>query len=225
MQSPLPYAPPLPWHRSRKAQRTVIGLLILAAITCSAVWAFRFAQQLRFLHQQHRWMRYTMQADRIILAAGDAAMPLLNDPDYFHPTRSWDGHRFTDAVRNPNKLAADPYWGSLPLIFLHQRRAPDGGDRLISVFPTLDRTKDYSLLAEAEVPANAQPGSRPSLCKAMGISGEYRFEAPMNLKVFAGQPDPADESHFTIRFDLDGKFNIIDGWLMPDDTVKLEPRK
>lgn len=43
-------------------------------------------------------------------------------------------------------------------------------------------------------------------------------------RFFAGQPDPNDESHFTIDYEVDGIRNTIDGWLLDDDTVKLEPR-
>jgi hypothetical protein len=36
---------------------------------------------------------------------------------------------------------------------------------------------------------------------------------PPLLHLFAGQPDPADESHFTIDYEVDGDRGTIDGWL------------
>ncbi len=42
--------------------------------------------------------------------------------------------------------------------------------------------------------------------------------------MFAGQPDPADASHFTIKYEIDHGPGTIDGWLQPDDTVKLQIR-
>ena len=44
------------------------------------------------------------------------------------------------------------------------------------------------------------------------------------LRIFSGQPDPKDESHFTIDYELDGNPDVIDGWLLRDQTVVLQPR-
>jgi hypothetical protein len=43
------------------------------------------------------------------------------------------------------------------------------------------------------------------------------------LRFFAGQADPADASHFTIPYQLDGRDGTIDGWLK-DEGVLLQPR-
>ena len=43
------------------------------------------------------------------------------------------------------------------------------------------------------------------------------------VRFFAGQPDPDDASHFTIRYQADGREGIIDGW-MKDDGLHLRPR-
>jgi hypothetical protein len=45
------------------------------------------------------------------------------------------------------------------------------------------------------------------------------------FRVFAGQPDPRNASHFTIGYEVDGKPGTIDGWLLKDLTVVLEPRE
>ena len=44
------------------------------------------------------------------------------------------------------------------------------------------------------------------------------------MRIFSGQPDPKDESHFTISYELDGNPGVIDGWLLRDQTVALQPR-
>ena len=33
------------------------------------------------------------------------------------------------------------------------------------------------------------------------------------LRLYAGQPDPDDASHFTIGYDVDGELGVIEGWL------------
>jgi hypothetical protein len=48
---------------------------------------------------------------------------------------------------------------------------------------------------------------------------------PINqLRMLGGAPDPADASHFTIQFELDGQPGVIDGWLR-DDSLMLTPRQ
>ena len=42
------------------------------------------------------------------------------------------------------------------------------------------------------------------------------------LRLFAGQADPADESHFTIDYEVDGDRGTIDGWLR-DTPDEREP--
>jgi len=41
---------------------------------------------------------------------------------------------------------------------------------------------------------------------------------------FAGQPDPADPSHFTLGYEVNEVPGTIDGWLCDDETVLLRPR-
>jgi hypothetical protein len=43
------------------------------------------------------------------------------------------------------------------------------------------------------------------------------------LRIFAGQPDPADASRFTIPYRLDGRDGVIEGRLK-DDGIELRPR-
>ena len=52
------------------------------------------------------------------------------------------------------------------------------------------------------------------------------FDLPPDqpLKLYAGQPDPNDRTHFTIRYEAAGQEGIIDGWLKDDDTVRLVVR-
>ena len=54
--------------------------------------------------------------------------------------------------------------------------------------------------------------------------GTLTIQYRKQLRVFAGQPDPADASHFTFDYVLDGTPGTIDGWLKPDNSVRLVPR-
>jgi hypothetical protein len=56
-------------------------------------------------------------------------------------------------------------------------------------------------------------------------TGKVQTEASNVFRLFAGQADPKDASHFTITYELDDQPGIIDGWLLNDETVALEPRR
>jgi hypothetical protein len=47
---------------------------------------------------------------------------------------------------------------------------------------------------------------------------------PQAAIVHAGQPDPADGSHFTLRLVIKSHEQILDGWLRDDERVVIEPR-
>jgi hypothetical protein len=47
---------------------------------------------------------------------------------------------------------------------------------------------------------------------------------PPNVRIFAGQPDPADASHFTIRYQMWGREDIIDGRIDDQEQVSFRPR-
>jgi hypothetical protein len=44
------------------------------------------------------------------------------------------------------------------------------------------------------------------------------------LRIYAGQPDPEDASHFTIAYVLDGRPGTIDGWVR-NNGLELRPRE
>jgi hypothetical protein len=52
----------------------------------------------------------------------------------------------------------------------------------------------------------------------------FQLSIDKPLKLYAGQPDPKDASHFTIRYTAGEEEGFIDGWLQDDDTVKLKQR-
>ena len=62
---------------------------------------------------------------------------------------------------------------------------------------------------------NSSAGAPPPAARPLDYGNILRF--------FPGQPDPADRSHFTIAYQLDGKDGTIDGWLK-DEGVILRPR-
>ena len=54
-----------------------------------------------------------------------------------------------------------------------------------------------------------------------GQAERFRIESPQAFRFYAGQPDPADPSHFTIDYDLNGKRGTLDGRLKPNGRLEF----
>jgi hypothetical protein len=70
----------------------------------------------------------------------------------------------------------------------------------------------------AQLPAHWAAATQP------GNPGQLTVQYSDQLRLYAGQIDPADPSHFTIAYDLDGQTSVIDGWLKADGSVVLQPK-
>jgi hypothetical protein len=182
--------------------------LLIAAATCAAIWLWRFVPQLRLLYYQHQCLNYSPTSMDVAFDAKRGAV---------QPPACWIAMGF-----NPRSTC----------VFLHARRAKGCDTRLVQVamFSNTGQWGIARLLdARAFILVTSEPHSRLSIAQ---LQSSERLSLPVvpntepdTLRLFAGQADPADESHFTIRYELNGQPGLIDGWLMPDDTVKLEPRE
>jgi hypothetical protein len=47
---------------------------------------------------------------------------------------------------------------------------------------------------------------------------------PPQVRIYAGQVDPADASHFTIRYEMWGQTDVLDGRLDNNDGITLRQR-
>ncbi|MDB5334045.1 MAG: hypothetical protein JWP03_5196 [Phycisphaerales bacterium] len=110
-------------------------------------------------------------------------------------------------------------------VFAHGRHYPNGPNRLVEVcFSATEfvvgTDKPFAVIV-AEVPS-----------ALFRISEHWENPHPLSfilppsepLKLFAGQADAADESHFTIAYSTPAGRGTIDGWLQPDDTVRMQVR-
>lgn len=114
----------------------------------------------------------------------------------------------------------------LPIAFMHERHSPSHHRRLVVVQIFGDR---YALLFMRA--AAFDPGAIFAPPKRLrGVVGVVQApsgptprqaQVAMDFKVFAGQPDPKDESRFTIDYEIDGKRHFIDGRLQDDDSIQF----
>jgi len=128
-----------------------------------------------------------------------------------------------------------PGSSSFPLnniVFLHGRQSAAGHVRLVAVNYFAGSGSFESLIFQL-----APWGGHPT--RVYPSSVEHRGDAhildksladftasPQSdlTRIYEGQPDEADQSHFTIEYKIGEKAGLIDGWLGDDEVVVLKPR-
>lgn len=106
------------------------------------------------------------------------------------------------------------------IVFQHRRVRPDGTPRIVQVQVNNEGLHRLTAFQYRSKPLRSIWGIRSDLVVHYGwLSGWSVVDT-----LFAGQPDAQDESHFTMSYECDRQRGTIDGWLMNDDTVKLEVR-
>ena len=119
--------------------------------------------------------------------------------------------------------------------FLHERLAANGTPRIIDTHVKFDGSNlEYSKHSESFRRAPIQIFSRSTSIDGVFTRRGQPAEAlnmPINcgnIRIYAGQPDPVDHSHFTMKYEIDNfpgtLYGTIDGWLQNDDTVKMQFR-
>lgn len=179
-------------------------------------------------------MAYTSPPGRVVYEEEPAsAKALLASPDYaaaefneqFAGYRPWSWQEFRFIATDADGL-----------VFSHERTAPAGTRRLVIV----------EVAVAPPVPPQAGPlrqelrllnyvirpgsfGEVPEVAnnQAFGWTVQkFSALAPADrVRLFAGQPDAADPTHFTIGYAVNGVPGTIDGWLGDDERVKLQVRK
>jgi hypothetical protein len=114
-------------------------------------------------------------------------------------------------------------WGTL---FLHERATPQAKRKLLVGVDIAgwSRGGPVVLFARVRTIAPAAPIRLPRQAKVDHPSVVLATtDSP--LRLFAGQADPNDASHFTIDYAFGDAKGVVDGWLKEDGSVLLEKRE
>lgn len=137
------------------------------------------------------------------------------------------GHRAPAFVALPTLIPSATMFGAG--VFLHARRDPAGRQRLVIVQAILRESglpgRTPELYVGTYIPAGWRPGGRirgSSSWRSVRPFEDFEDDTPVRL--YAGQPDPADPSHFTIRYSRAGRGGTLHGYLGDDGRVTLEAR-
>jgi hypothetical protein len=233
----------LPWRRI-----IVIGVLVIAALVLSPMvmhFSERWKRRSPFLSIQKQCMNLSFPPTQVayeedhqqaqILSGGKTSGQGWRAP----PSESGGALYF---YLQPDLIADYHDWDAsgpvmdyfTSFLFLHARQAKGGPERLVHV----GVNQIFSLRAVGEgklSPGKAEeqhvldwqvirPGTlfSPAANVASGSWGNNTLEInmPKPLRLYAGQPDPADASHFTINaVTANGGTLIIDGYLQTNDQI------
>jgi hypothetical protein len=121
------------------------------------------------------------------------------------------------------------------VLFLHERTSPAGARRLVVVLSDFMADTSpkfitgYDVEGFAHAPATwSHPPSEDVCFWSIDVLDSVSPTSP-RVRVYAGQPDPSNASHFTIRFEVDGVQRTVDGYLQDgpvagSTAVVLTPR-
>jgi hypothetical protein len=151
---------------------------------------------------------------------------------YLDPVELHQLNQFIQPNFYPGVLNLDPF----PyFLFLHARQAKGGPERLVHI----GVSRLFSIRGGADGPLSpgrsaerevlqwevVQPGTlfKPSTHLKSGSWGDatLQINMPKPLRLYAGQIDPVDESHFFITGGTPRGPVQIDGWLQNDDTIQF----
>jgi len=206
MDRHIDYAPALPRYR-RKAVRRALAPVLLVAVVLPLGWKAGppTLQRVRLLYWQRQAMNYTLPPDQVVYDEATGVISFAKPWEHFYQLFS-----------PPGRILA----GTL---FLHERRNSRGQACLVAVeeFMLVWRTPEIRVCV-------IRPGG--AFTRPIQVTDELQFLGLRSMpsdrvRCYAGQPDPADPSHFTVKCQVKDRSIAVDGWLQDDDTVKLERRR
>ncbi len=216
--NPLAYSPAPP-----KFRRRLVRLLLIIFFIVGSVLIWRWNKPLiahtRLIFWQRSSAKCMFPTDAVLASdefpSKSVAAPI---PSF------WTSYEAQCTSPTPLRAVSPRF--SNTLLFLHERRSPAGHTRIVGVRCYLTYLSSASVIQSLE-PIVVEPiswfslSSRPVI-HAGGYPGGYPVDAI--VRVYAGQPDPTDASHFTIGNTVDGRPGLVDGWLTDNDTLKLKVR-
>jgi hypothetical protein len=227
---PLAYAPPAAWHERPTARRAFRWGFVAGVVAVAMLLTWATARRAFMLHHQKSAMNFVAPPDAVAFTndPAESAKLLASGTDYVPGIGARGAAMLSIApLRRLSEIEDEQY--AFGYAFAHARRAEGGSNRLVKVcLPFVHAGGTPTLYLEPRLrPIFTMLGSNEGL-RSMDLTGRdalrVRLHPADRFRLFAGRPDPVDEAHFTFRYELNDEPGTIDGYLMPDDSVKIEPR-
>lgn len=223
----LEYAPAAPIRRRKRVRRIATVCVLLALSLAAWRWGPGGWRTARVLYHQRTCMRYTASPEQVVFDTDPTRVAqLAADPNfvvaggcaYRKPPDDWAAI-YTSRM-TPRPSAA---------IFLHALQR-GGMTRLVEVERVVGKNQspyfiiDYDVEAHVLTPATIKQPRATEVLNGSELDVLDSVGPKNDIRIFAGQIDPADPSHFTVRFESRGKTKMADGYLQPDSTLRMAVR-
>jgi hypothetical protein len=227
--SRLDYAPtPKPggWRMIRRAMLLIllVGLPVLAVRRGPSI-----ARKANFLYHQHGCLRYNATPDEVVFdsdpvrvaaLAGDPNFVIVGGCAFRKPPSDWAA--FSSSLGVGNYVSFTPPRG-LSVLFLHEREV-NGVRYLIMVERTFGAGQSPYFIPGYDIETcTIDPATLrfPARKIPFGFTFDVKDGGGphTNIRIYAGQIDPADDSRFTIRFEFRGKSGVVEGRVGSDGHV------
>jgi hypothetical protein len=196
---------PPPWYSRRLLRLAVLTSIVIASVFAGQRWLPPLWDSMQTFYWRRQAMAYTTSPNSVIYWQANGAV----SPE--------------DVCVPKAREMLEGYEGLWANVFLHSRSRPSGGQRLVIV--DLADTNFFGLQRKVRFVTNiSRSGSLYGQTWSDPATLGMPFEQNELFRLHAGQPDPADASHFTIEYEINSGSGTIDGWLQDDDTVKVKVR-
>ncbi len=238
---PIDYEPRDARRRAKARIRWIIGIALLMAIAGAWWQGPQTYEKIRRAYWQYRVENYVAPADRVVYEEDPARWPaLLALPGYASMACYSTGPEtcpFVAYMAQP--VARLEIISGLRLaptsLFAHSLKTPGGRQCLVDVWMAYNGIRmgpqgaspDNQVrfdLCTSVVDGTKLVDAMPSPWIAPQEIAEHR-RTPLYARIFAGQIDPNDATHFTIPFEIGGYSDVLDGNLRDNLDVILRPRK
>jgi hypothetical protein len=181
-----------------------------------------YVRQAELLYAQRVWLNFSAPADRVVYDDDPSrAAALLALADYarvYTPQGKaaivWTPPQFSDAWFRTSGRPPSP----TAVLFLHERRTAAGERFLLSCELEAASGLAGSSTTPIRMSEIRPAGWRRGLARRNAVGWplpaqiQRAIQTGAHLRVFAGQADPDDATHFTVKYTLDGVEGILDGY-------------
>jgi len=214
----LEYAPPIAWHKvPRWRKRFVVAGLVLAAVGF-LYWAPPLWRHARLLYWQRECIAYAAPPTLVVFDPDAHSAAILGPEVGWAPADVSSPAHSPKPWREFSRAGLHGWaWGE-PVIGLIDRKSPNGQSWLIGI----------------SLSPSAQPALRARMCTRATLTSRPKHFRGQTLvdalpegnlpRLYAAQPDPADASRFTIRYEFPDRAGVIDGRLHDNGTLELTYR-